>query len=169
MLQNRKLKYLLPTFLMIGVFAFARKKNKMKLNNIVPFQKIRGCDGSGCGYYGASRKKRIHKGIDIITNFGEQVFSPISGKVRTLFVYYGSTEMKGVEIKDGNLSVKMFYVNPNNIITTNDYVFAGALIGYAQDIAAYHNATGIMTQHVHVEIRQNGVLVDPTLYFNINK
>lgn len=130
---------------------------------------IRDCDPAGCGHYGASRKRNgvstpgAHNGIDVVVQPGEEVYAPISGTVRTLYVYSGSTAMKGVEIAHGNIKVKLFYVAPEDL-DTRDVILRGEFIGYAQDIAGYHNAPS-MTPHIHVEVYVDGKIVDPTGYF----
>lgn len=130
---------------------------------------IRDCDPHGCGYYGASRKRDgvsvpgAHNGIDVVVQPGEEVYAPISGKVRTLFVYSGFTQMKGIEITSDNMKLKMFYVSPVDL-QTGDIIVRGEFVGYAQDIASYHNAAS-MTPHIHVELYIDGVAVDPTDYF----
>ncbi len=151
----------------IGYLFMSMKKATYK--SPVENFKIRGCDPHGCGHFAASRKRNGvsvaggHNGIDIIVVPDEMIFAPMSGRVRTLYVYSGSTAMKGVEISNGNVKIKMFYVAPQSVSTGSE-VLEGDIIGYAQDIASYHN-TPSMTPHIHVEVYVDGKLVDPTGYF----
>lgn len=153
--------------LAIGYLLLSMKKAAMK-SPVKKFE-IRDCDPHGCGGYAASRKRNGvsvaggHNGIDIIAQPGEMVVAPISGKARTLYVYSGSTAMKGIEITNGNVKLKLFYVSTKNIVT-GQMVVEGQFIGYAQDIAAYHN-TPKMTPHIHAEVYVDGKNVDPSSLF----
>ena len=128
--------------------------------------KARDCDLAGCGYFGADRRgHEKHKGLDIIALPFTKISAPISGVVRTLFVYENSSETRGIEIANGNIKVKLFYVSTN--LTTGQKVKVGDFLGLAQDVAAYHNSLGKMTPHVHMELFINNVAVDPKTYFNL--
>ncbi len=160
-----KAKYILPFFLLFALFAYARKRKSK--NNFMPLFKkitdnptIRDCDPKGCGYFGASRTGHIHHGVDVIAYAGQSIFAPIMGQVRRLYVYEGSTKMKGIEISNATYSVKLFYLQTD--LKTGDFVTAGDLVGVAQNIAGYYNAENVMTNHVHVEVRKHGKLIDPT-------
>lgn len=155
----------------LGILFMAMKK--AKYTSPVRNFKIRDCDPHGCGGYEASRKRNGvsvsdgHNGIDIIVRPGESIVAPMSGKVRTLFVNSGSTDMKGIEISSGNVKMKLFYVAHQNL-TTGQTILEGDFIGYAQDVAGYYGTpqmTPQMTPHIHVEVYVNGQIVDPTGYF----
>ncbi len=126
-----------------------------------PFE-LRGCDPAGCGYFGAPRHGHIHQGLDIKINPGQTIYAPISGRVRTLYVYPDSREMKGVEISRGRIKVKIFYLEP--FVQNGSYVRAGDIIGKAQNVADYYLNPN-MTPHLHVEVRIDGHLIDPEKYF----
>jgi len=166
--RKEKKQIILSIFLIFGFIAYARKKenNNNHLNQntmlgeIVSNQKIRKCDQKGCGHFGAKRGKRKHQGIDIITVPKEAIYSPISGSVRKLIVYPNQNEMIGVEISNEQYKVKLFYVASK--LKTNDFIQKGEYLGEAQDIAKYWNAQGKMINHVHIEVREKGKLIDPT-------
>lgn len=145
--------------------SFKRGTLKSPVSNF----KIRDCDANGCGHYGASRLRKgisvkgAHKGIDVVVTPGENVYAPISGTVRTLFVNPGSTAMRGIEIKNNNMAMKIFYMVPHEL-ETGETILAGEYMGVAQNVASYYNAPA-MTPHIHVELRINGESVDPTGYF----
>lgn len=166
MFMNRNVK-----FLGIGLasllFLSFRKKTvaitpKVSISSPVDNLQIRNCDPSGCGHYNAPRGSRLHNGIDIKAAAGSLVYAPISGKVRALNVYSGSSEMRGIEISNNNVKVKIFYVD--SVLITGDIIKQGDRLGRAQDIAGYHNASG-MTPHIHLEVYVNNVIQDPTNYF----
>lgn len=125
---------------------------------------IRGCDKSGCGSYLADRGDRKHYGIDVITKTGQIIKSPINGVIRRLYPYSETKKITGYEIKNGTLSVKVFYVNWSDFLTTGKNVKAGDTLGTAQDIAGYYGDKN-MTNHIHVEVWQNGKNIDPTPFF----
>ena len=124
---------------------------------------IRGCDASGCGTFGASRGARLHQGEDYNVKPGESVFSPISGKVtRFPFPYGDDLRYTGIEIKNDNYTVKIFYMKAS--VPAGTMVTAGQIIGTAQNIAAKYSTP--MTNHIHVEIRdKSNNLVKPSSLF----
>ena len=119
-------------------------------------------DGYGRGDFGVSRDggARRHEGMDFITAPGEEIQAPIGGVVkRVLYPYAGDTRLTGVEIvNEAGQSAKIFYVNPLSV-AIGMRVDAGDVIGYAQDLHVKYNQT--MTNHVHVEIRVSGKVVNP--------
>ncbi len=163
----KKEYYIFLLLFLIGftVFAF-RKKNK----KIMPFfgkllkekQKIRPCDLAGCGGFGAEREDHVHMGVDVVAPAGTKVYSPINGIIRRLYVYPNNTEMRGVEISNGNFKTKIFYLD--SPFQTGERISQGDFIGYAQNVARFYNDEGKMINHIHVEIRKNGKLINPTKY-----
>ncbi len=131
---------------------------------IVPNQRIRGCEPSGCGDFGADRTGHSHQGLDIVTTVGEAIMSPISGVItRFPFPYPGDTNYTGIEIKNDAYTVKIFYVTP--VLKIGSTVAVGTKIAIAQNIAARYSKK--MTNHAHVEVRetQSGKLINPTKFF----
>lgn len=122
--------------------------------------KLRGNDPTGNGWYGARRSngRRKHNGVDYCAKAGEPIFACISGRVRIGYPYVASTKMKLVEIKNKEYKVKQMYVEPT--VKNRDYVKAGDLIGYSQDVANYHGISQ-MKNHVHISVWKNGLLTDP--------
>lgn len=138
---------------------------------------LRGCDANyGCGYYGASRSDGTsHAGIDIVSVPGQEVLAPISGNM-----WYGpyGTEASPVNANvieivslDEVTSVKIFYtshVYPQE--TPGAEVQKGDVIGTANDLhdltlhPSYGGPTSTMENHIHLEVRINGVATDPTPY-----
>lgn len=134
-----------------------------------PSQRIRN-DVKGDGYFGASRGRRIHNGLDIIITPGSAVYTPIEGIVfRKAFPYGTQGKNKTWEgllivgINDyAGYEVKIFYVRP---FLLGDHVLPGEIIGVAQDISRRYSPR--MIDHVHVEVRRNGILLDPAKLFNL--
>lgn len=123
----------------------------------------RGCDPMGCGSFGASRGSRKHKGIDIVAKPGETIFSPITGNVnRYPIPYAGDNRYSGIEIENATYRVMIFYMKTT--LPIGSVVLAGQPIGTAQDLTLKHGSS--MTNHVHLEVYKNGVLIDPTDLFN---
>lgn len=121
----------------------------------------RGCDQNwGCGSFGASRGTRAHNGLDIKTTVGQQILSPISGKVtRFPFPYGGDLSYTGIEIVNSQYKVKIFYMKPS--VAVNSEVTKGQVIGTAQNISAKYSST--MTNHIHLEVynAKTGALLNP--------
>lgn len=163
--MNKSIKIALFGIGSFILFGFKKSKNSFKiLENL----RLRNCDLAGCGYYHASRIRNgvsvegAHNGLDILVTPGENVFAPIDGKVRIFNAYNGTNEIKGVEITKDAIKIKIFYVKSN--LKTGQYIKSDDVIGFAQDIAAYYNSKS-MQPHLHVEIYENGVNVNPTKYF----
>lgn len=70
-------------------------------------------------------------------------------------VIVGIGDYKGYE-------VKIFYMRP---FVIGDYLFPGDIIGVAQDISRKYSPA--MMDHLHVEVRRNGVLLDPAKLFEL--
>lgn len=115
--------------------------------------KRRGCDPLGCGYFGASRGERKHVGTDILARPGEDIFSPVTGRVNRIgYPYATTTHYKLVEIIEDKTGryFRIMYVEPLPGITAK-HVNAGDKIGTAQNIQAHHGSA--MQNHVHVDAR----------------
>ena len=123
---------------------------------------LRGEDVYGAGAFGASRGggARRHRGADYIAEPGEVVRAPIAGVVQRIgFAYRGDERYRYVELtsEDRTRDVRVLYVGP--LVELGALVRAGEPIGRAQDLSARY-PRGI-TNHVHVEMRENGALADP--------
>jgi murein DD-endopeptidase MepM/ murein hydrolase activator NlpD len=127
---------------------------------ITALQKFRGCDPKGCGHFGASRTHGKHRGVDIVAKVGENIFSPITGKVtRYPIPYADDARYSGIEITNSTYTVKMFYLQP--VAKIGNQVIAGQAIGMAQNLALKFGST--MTNHVHIEVYdKTGKLIDPS-------
>lgn len=144
-------------------------------------------DPAGRGYFKATRKPSIHKGVDLLCEPGELVMAPIAGRVHRLgYPYADDLEYRYVEIRnEGELRCRVFYVSPTAFV--GDQVEAGDEIGFAQDIAQRYKidaSGGIryrtckMLPHVHVELqctepriaaktREGLVFLDLTLFLEL--
>jgi murein DD-endopeptidase MepM/ murein hydrolase activator NlpD len=134
-----------------------------------PYQKIRN-DSQGDGFFGASRGRRQHNGIDILVAPGSGVYCPIEGVMFRMAYPYGTARgndqwegcvIVGVGDYKG-YEVKIFYMRP---FTMGEYLFPGDIIGVAQDISRKYNPA--MMDHLHVEVRKNDVLLDPAKLFEL--
>lgn len=137
------------------------------LGNILSPQIARACDDRGCGHYKALRDqgKREHLGIDIRSNPGQVVLSPIEGIISKLGTAYAedkrfkSVHIRGTGSYEG-ISVKLLYVSSN--LSLNAEIQRGGVLGTAQNISQKY--AGI-TNHVHLEVFNRGNRVDPTNKF----
>lgn len=124
---------------------------------------VRGKDRWGAGYFGASRSGRSHRGLDVSAMPGESVLSPIDGIViRDARPYKDDARYKGLVIQGSGdwagYEVKMFYVARSLL----GKVAAGDVVGTAQDLEPRYPG---ITNHVHLEVRCKGAVVDPAKLF----
>lgn len=133
---------------------------KQMFGKITKNNQLRTEDAHGKGHFHAPRDngKRKHSGTDIVANPNEPIYSPISGLItRHPFPYGTDLRFKGIEIKNKDFVVKIFYLNPTIIQGTS--VKAGQIIGYAQDLTKKYK--GIIN-HVHLEVKNTaGTLINP--------
>lgn len=135
---------------------------KTKFFKIVRNFVIRGNDSYGSGAFGASRGGRNHAGIDVVALEGETIFSPIDGTFKRLAPpYLNDSRYSGMVINNSTYEIKIFYIK--NTIAVGKIVKAGQPIAVAQNISKKYG-TG-MINHVHIEVRKNGKLIDPTNLF----
>ncbi len=102
-----------------------------------------------------------HKGIDIGASYNTPVYAPANGRVTLTHKMggYGNT----VEINNGNINgknVTSLFGHLNSwAVKPGNTVFKG------QTIIGYVGSTGISTgPHLHFEVRENGIPVNPTKY-----
>ena len=138
---------------------------KSRLKKIVDNQVIRTHDRHGAGHFGAPRGSRTHRGIDIVFTAGQNVYSPIDGVVtRRAFPYADDLRYSGVLITGNGIwtdfDAMMFYMTLTATVGTN--IAAGSQVGIAQDLGTKYPG---ITNHIHFELRYNGMVVDPTHLF----
>jgi hypothetical protein len=131
--------------------------------DVIPGNPYRGCDSQGCGAYKASRGTREHEGLDIAATVGSKAYTPIAGTVtRQTRVYASDSRYTGIVIAGTGYfvgyEVKVFYIG--NMPMAGTMLPKGAVIGFVQNIAAKYPG---LKNHIHIEIRKNGTLIDPTL------
>lgn len=132
------------------------------LSNPIDGGKVRQPDRWGSGEFDAPRGPRRHQGVDIAARVGDTVMSPIQGKVeRKSFPYANDLRYSGVFIRGRGehqgLVVKLFYVTPAPRVVGR-IVGPGDVIGFVQDLQAKYPG---ITNHVHLEVRRNGIVIDP--------
>ena len=120
----------------------------------------------GVGDFGAYRSAHPtipHRGQDYFAEPGEPVYSPISGKVRIAKPYKTDSRYSGVEVTGAKFATKTFYIDP--VVSGGEMVVKGQLIGYTQDLSKKYGASFLAQNHVHIEVRENGILRNPDKYF----
>jgi hypothetical protein len=122
-------------------------------------------DAWGRGQFGSSRIGHMHQGLDVKAAPGEVIRSPITGTVtREAKPYAGDSRFKGVVVKGtgdwAGTEVKLFYVQG----WLQGRVEKGQPLGNAQDLSLRYPD---ITNHVHIEVRQSGLLVDPATMFGM--
>lgn len=119
-------------------------------------------DTWGSGAFGAPRGTRQHNGVDISASLGETVLSPIDAKlVRVAYPYVTDLSLTGVLLegvgRHAGFTVKIFYMAPE-MSRIGTQVVAGERIGAAQSLLTKYPG---IRNHIHLEVRQNGVVIDP--------
>ncbi|EDN69849.1 Peptidase M23B [Beggiatoa sp. PS] len=107
---------------------------------------------SGYGWRG----RRMHRGVDLAASTGTPIFAVEEGIVmRSKYVRgYGRL----VEIKHGELYTTRYGHNSRNLVNTGDRVRKGQIIAL---VGSTGRSTG---PHVHFEVRQAGVAINPVKY-----
>ena len=125
--------------------------------------KVRGCDSQGCGHYGASRAggTRSHNGVDYVAAPGQDVVAVTDGTISKIgYPYRSNLAFRYIEITtNDNHTAREFYVLPAPKIAVGVNVSVGQVIGNYQALGPLYPG---ITEHVHVEIRYQGKLIDPT-------
>ncbi|WP_299075430.1 hypothetical protein [uncultured Paraglaciecola sp.] len=112
-------------------------------------------DIAGGGEFLASRGDRLHYGIDYQIAAGSHVLVAKTCEFVKVGQAYGDTpEFKYIEVRDGDVFVRYFYVQPNPALSSGTQLFEAEWIGCAQPIGQ-HYANG-MQDHVHVEVFYTG-------------
>jgi murein DD-endopeptidase MepM/ murein hydrolase activator NlpD len=134
--------------------------------------KLRGSDDWGDGSFLAPRGDKSHKGVDFVARPGDELLSPVSGRVSKLGYPYpfvsNGFNYRYVQITDykGNRH-RFFYVEP--VPATGLHIKKGDLIGIAQNISEKftHPKRRPMKNHIHYEIiGSDGNLIDPMEFEN---
>lgn len=164
-LMHRKINWWWLTLLALPfVFAFRRRSS---WGNIVEPQILR-TDSVGEGFFGASRGNRTHEGIDLLVNPGQAVHSPIPGTLaRYATPYSTDSRFSGVLIEGKDefegYAVKIFYISPT--VKPGTTLSENTVVGRAQAISMKYGSNTL--DHVHVEIRKDGQLIDPATLLNV--
>jgi len=128
--------------------------------------KKRKCDDFGCGYFGAPRGDHKHKGQDIVTKVGEDIYSPINGKIKKQgYTYNDDLSYRYVRVENKEYRVDLYYTTLNGYNVGDDVTIFDA-IAIAQDISKrYSTNDKKMTNHTHMQVwnkrNEKWVLIDP--------
>lgn len=104
---------------------------------------------------------RTHSGIDFASEQTEDVYACADGTVKEVFndTFMGLS----VCIDHGN-GIESEYSSLSECFVNNgDVVTAGSVLGKSGDTASIEKAEGY---HVHLEVKKNGVSVNPEEFFN---
>jgi len=121
---------------------------------------VRLSDSYGEGYFGASRGKRKHLGIDYCCYPGSVILSPVSGVVSKVgYTYADDLSFRYVEVTAvDKLRYRIFYIEP--CVSLDDHVLAReTALGVSQTLGyrypADENHPSPITEHVHFEVRNH--------------
>ncbi len=122
---------------------------------------LRGHDEWGSGAFGAPRGDHSHRGIDMRVAPGDAIYAPFDGLIVREAIPYDDDDrfsgllLRGVDAWQG-FEIKIFYMHCTHSL---GQVPGGELVGIAQNIALRYPG---ITNHIHVELRKDGNLQDPT-------
>lgn len=132
----------------------------------------RGCDAMGCGHFGAPRGTRKHNGFDIAINPWETIKAPFKMKILRFGKVYPSITTDLFDLVEftgfGIFSLfkfKLMYTDSVKYRNVGEILEKGEVLGNAQDIASFHG--GGMINHIHLEVRLKGVLINPKLFLKL--
>ena len=108
-------------------------------------------DSAGSGSFHAPRGGRLHEGVDFVCTAGQEIYAPISGKIkRVAYPYASDLRWTGCVIESLNVKIMMFYMKlARNMVGKN--VARGDIIGKAQAISNKYPDSG-MIDHVHMQV-----------------
>jgi murein DD-endopeptidase MepM/ murein hydrolase activator NlpD len=121
-------------------------------------------DKGGSGRYGSGRIGHTHQGMDFVCRPGQEVYAPFAGRiVRSAQPYANDARWEGLVLqsRDGDYECKLFYCTL--IEDVGAYVQRGQLVAVAQGISKKYSSG--VTDHVHVELRQGGKVLNPEHYW----
>lgn len=137
-------------------------------------------DSAGDGRWGTSRDRgsRSHMGIDFITTVGQEIKSPIAGRVQNFIG--AETKIPMLRIYPNNEEsneyyneLRILYVHPPTNINygRERTVKRGDVIGIQLNLQTDlpRNYSNNVTPHIHVELWRDGKRINPTPFFNIER
>ncbi len=105
------------------------------------------------------RGKRMHKGIDIAAKRGTPIYAVEDGFVERSKYLRGYGNL--VEISHSEMYSTRYGHNSKNLVQKGDVVFKGQIIAL---VGSTGRSTG---PHVHFEVRQSGVAINPIKYLGV--
>lgn len=102
------------------------------------------------------RGRRMHKGLDIAANTGTPVFAVEGGIVLRSKSVRGYGKL--VELKHGDMYSSRYGHNSKLLVKAGDRIYKGQVIAL---VGSTGRSTG---PHVHFEVRQSGVAINPIKY-----
>lgn len=133
--------------------------NESQFGNPLAFLTIRNDSQGNGGFWKSRLGGKYHEGTDLLSAKGEKVFSPISGTItRKAYPYASDKRFEGCVIYDDatKTEVKLFYMVCTKV---GSKVNKGEQIGTCQAINEKYGSS--MKNHLHIEIRVAGTLVNP--------
>ena len=133
-------------------------------------------DAGGAGHFGASRIRNnvsipgAHKGLDFSSVDGQNIISPIGGRVRNFIGHTSGKPMLQLRPVNSNLgfdTIEMLYVKPPKGINYSGIwrnVSAGDVIGSSVNLQSLGYAPKLGS-HIHLQLKLNGNFIDPTPFF----
>ena len=127
-------------------------------------------DSGGLGHYGALRGSRLHGGIDFSSTDGQNIISPIDGKVRNFIGNSSRKPMLEVIPNNSNLGfdkIQMLYVDPPqglNYSFSFRNISSGDIIGRSVNLQSLGYRANV-GPHIHLQMFLKGVRINPTPFF----
>lgn len=125
---------------------------------------VKDYSGSELQYNNTLKQWEIHKGIDFIAGDDTNVYAMSSGSVSNVYTNY--LEGTVVEIAHNNGLVSVYKSLSETKVKVGDKVITGQIIGSIGQTMASEANTGA---HLHFEILQNDIKLDPNNYLDLGK
>lgn len=155
--------------LVSAAILFLSRKAVERLGNILPRMIVR-MDPKGDGHFGSGRTGHTHQGTDFLAIEGEDVRSPMDGKiVHYSSAYQDDQTYRNIVIHGGGIEVKIMYARLAPGVQVGDRVTRGQRIATAQAVSQRYGGRP-MLDHLHVEARKvvGGELLNPEHLFHLS-
>lgn len=114
-------------------------------------------------YNDTLKQWEAHMALDLKGNAGDNVFAALDGKVLQSYDNYLEGKVLVLEHKDGLKTIYKSMGSTNNL-KVGDVVSRGQVIGTVGTSASEAH----LGNHLHFEVEENGLKVDPTGYLNMS-
>ena len=140
-------------------------KKELQTMSPVSGENIFGYSMEALSYNQTTRDWRVHNGVDLAAEPGDQVVAAAEGAVATVYEDDAMGTTVVIRHQDGYIT-RYASLAKNPLVKPGDAVTMGQPIGYASDTALVESTLG---SHVHFGVTKNDTPVDPAEFLSIGK